>query len=934
MPRRKSHYKDVLKFWRSIETFGLPDIPNQNKLGPGKEMYAIDPDEPLPWEDERYRYPAERKQWRHTLYFHIVAKEDVMKLLEKSASRPADEYRDPVGGLTCLSAIVVDQNGQPNERTYVRSTFAYGIKILRERGNPEELQEQLKTAYDDFKLRFGTPEKTAVVEEDEYEEEEYDDEFEDEDDATQETPPAEAAPLSWEQLEKELEDLAKLINGQLTPDPLIVCLSEQVAGKSEPEAPFLNSYYLNDLNTLIAQKANLGQPLETYLTAEVNENARRNMLETGALLEYIDPRRQHPGRWPANPEHGLYTAQVAALHLTIPSLQREPGLWGINGPPGTGKTTLLREVIASAIVSRAQRLLKSDVSKLFGAKSIEIVDYVRYYEADSKVFGNEGILVSSNNNSAVENISRELPSLDSIDGDEFGDEANYFSTIAQNLYPETECWGLLSAVLGNATNRYNFNKGFWFDQRHGMDVFLSSQDDPTLRKTHQDHFASTASELQTLLSEYADYQALAAEHHRAVVNGSALKAERTAATLTRDYKIPAANLPDVHFRQRSLQEIHKMTPYSSMVVNTLRSRIFLKSLDLHQHAILANAKQFRSNLSAFVDLLSGKNAGKMDEPIRKALWDSFFFCVPLVSATLASVERLFTRMGQGSIGWLLLDEAGQANPASACGAIWRSQRCILIGDTLQVPPVVTIPEGLTDFLQDQYKYPEAHWSPLYSSAQRLADRATMVGAEIDIAASPVWTGVPLRAHRRCQEPMFSLANAIAYNDQMVKLTVDQETRPPLPKSCWIDTKGGHMTNRHTVTEEITVVRQLLIQLSSADYGTEKEVYIISPFRTVGDHCRDEFVRKTNKIHSGTIHTFQGKEADIVLLVLGTERKNAGARQWASSIPNMLNVAITRAKKRLYVIGNRQDWSNCRYFDQMAKALPVMQYNPAQGVNFF
>ena len=143
-----------------------------------------------------------------------------------------------------------------------------------------------------------------------------------------------------------------------------------------------------------------------------------------------------------------------------------------------------------------------------------------------------------------------------------------------------------------------------------------------------------------------------------------------------------------------------------------------------------------------------------------------------------------------------------------------------------------------------------------------------------------------------------------------------------------------MTNRHTVTEEITVVRQLLIQLSSAGYGTEKEVYIISPFRTVGDHCRDEFVRKTNKILSGTIHTFQGKEADIVLLVLGTERKNAGARQWASSIPNMLNVAITRAKKRLYVIGNRQDWSNCRYFDQMAKALPVMQYNPAQGVNFF
>jgi superfamily I DNA and/or RNA helicase len=107
-----------------------------------------------------------------------------------------------------------------------------------------------------------------------------------------------------------------------------------------------------------------------------------------------------------------------------------------------------------------------------------------------------------------------------------------------------------------------------------------------------------------------------------------------------------------------------------------------------------------------------------------------------------------------------------------------------------------------------------------------------------------------------------------------------------------------MIDRHTVTEEIAVLEQLLAQLSPAGYGNKKEAYIISPFRKVGRHCRDKFDRKTNKIHSGTIHTFQGKEADLVLLVLGTERKNAVARQWASSIPNMLDVAVTRAKTTL------------------------------------
>lgn len=82
--------------------------------------------------------------------------------------RSSDKFRDPVNGATCLSVIVVDQYGQPNERSYTRNTFSYGIKILRERRDPEELQELLKSAYEDYKLRFGKPEKTAVPDEEEY----------------------------------------------------------------------------------------------------------------------------------------------------------------------------------------------------------------------------------------------------------------------------------------------------------------------------------------------------------------------------------------------------------------------------------------------------------------------------------------------------------------------------------------------------------------------------------------------------------------------------------------------------------------------------------------------------------------------------------------------------------------------------------------------
>src|SRR5260221_10142372 len=61
MARKKSHYADVLRFWRSIETFGLPDIPDPKRLGPGKELYKLEPGEELPWEHEDFAYAEQGK---------------------------------------------------------------------------------------------------------------------------------------------------------------------------------------------------------------------------------------------------------------------------------------------------------------------------------------------------------------------------------------------------------------------------------------------------------------------------------------------------------------------------------------------------------------------------------------------------------------------------------------------------------------------------------------------------------------------------------------------------------------------------------------------------------------------------------------------------------------------------------------------------------
>jgi superfamily I DNA and/or RNA helicase len=114
-----------------------------------------------------------------------------------------------------------------------------------------------------------------------------------------------------------------------------------------------------------------------------------------------------------------------------------------------------------------------------------------------------------------------------------------------------------------------------------------------------------------------------------------------------------------------------------------------------------------------------------------------------------------------------------------------------------------------------------------------------------------------------------------------------------------------------------------------------DLYIITPFVIVADRLRkrvresgvlggwideDEW-RWTNE-RIGTVHEAQGREAEAVILVLGAPHPaQTGARGWAGGRPNLLNVAVTRAKEAVYVIGNRQFWRNVGVFKELDRRLP-------------
>lgn len=68
---------------------------------------------------------------------------------------------------------------------------------------------------------------------------------------------------------------------------------------------------------------------------------------------------------------------------------------------------------------------------------------------------------------------------------------------------------------------------------------------------------------------------------------------------------------------------------------------------------------------------------------------------------------------------------------------------------------------------------------------------------------------------------------------------------------------------------------------------------------------------------GTVHTVQGREAEVVFFLLGAPNaEQRSARGWAGGRPNLLNVAMTRAKEAVYVIGNRALWKSAGVFQSL------------------
>lgn len=760
----------------------------------------------------------------------------------------------------------------------------------------------------------------------------------------------------------------------------------------------LMSFYIDALSEApseMSKKFILG--IDNKEKKDVNDS-----LSIRKKINELDVFKAAPARWASkfSPNY----AQQAAINLFLKNYNQEENLFSVNGPPGTGKTTLLKDIIANIVVKRAKACidLKFNIFKEPGSNTIK-----------EELVGKYEIFVVSNNNKAVENISLELPQIKSMDFAYINKVKEDFllSSVVDNFYG-FKAWGLISARLGNAKNISDFKASLDvlknFDTPHkninsllqdlGKKFKLLSEQIQTqetiFKKVVDVANGKIQNEIDLIVSKKEQLQQKV-EHNQAIINdlrqkitSSKVKFEilkeriellkskmslkdrfmkfifkqlneeisDTALELNElkeflynsenskhicEQKIKAKlleieelttqltikqkqldqdlnllkvinyRLPNDEYFSQDERDIQLNSIFNDPSYLKNKAELFFVSLQILEAISIKNFAKLKNNIDYyFTNRLAKGLSGKEKEDVENGFC-SIFFITPVVSSSLAASYNMLKNVSK--LGTLLCDESGQATPQSLVGVLNRAKNALIVGDPLQVEPVFTAPISLIRKFQDVFKLDDIY-NPQCSSAQKLADLANKYGSYY----GETWVGMPLVVHRRCINPMFDISNKISYEDKMV-LPEDVQADAKLenlPESCWIDvvsTANDFPNNGNSSTKEQEAFQQFF---EKYEHDLADNTYVISPFKTIKSL---EFKGIDKDKQLGTIHTFQGKEAAVVFFLIGGNVKRK-AKDWVVSKPNILNVAVTRAKQRIYIIGDYDECKGLPYFQDVTKML--------------
>lgn len=250
----------------------------------------------------------------------------------------------------------------------------------------------------------------------------------------------------------------------------------------------------------------------------------------------------------------------------------------------------------------------------------------------------------------------------------------------------------------------------------------------------------------------------------------------------------------------------------------------------------------------------------------------------VLSTTFSARTCVFT---DRTYDYIIMDEASQVSIDTGALALTCATNAVIVGDTLQLPNVVTDEDRIKlDAIMKQYNIDEGYNCAKNNFLQSVLD---------------VIKGMPetlLREHYRCHPRIINFCNQKFYGGNLLIMTEDKGEKDVLTAIRTV--KGNHAVNHFNQREIDVVKKEVLPKLK--DFNS---IGIVTPY----NNQVEAFNRQLGNVKAGTIHKYQGREKDAIIMSTVDNQITDFADD-----ANMLNVAVSRAKKKFCLImtGNEQE----------------------------
>jgi AAA domain len=265
--------------------------------------------------------------------------------------------------------------------------------------------------------------------------------------------------------------------------------------------------------------------------------------------------------------------------------------------------------------------------------------------------------------------------------------------------------------------------------------------------------------------------------------------------------------------------------------------------------------------------------------------------LPLWVGTVTDVDDLLPRV-PGLFDLVVLDEASQIDQIAGAGALLRGARGVVVGDPRQLRHV--------SFLSDEAVAAAVSTHGLDAHASRVDVRRA---SALDVAAGAA-TVTWLDEHFRSVPHLIEFSARRFYEGRLAVAT-----RHPANESAdAITTLHVDLDAPDAADQAKNELAAALDQIEHLAARGQRDIGVVTPFREIADALQAGIMERYDLddvdrmgLRVGTVHAFQGSEADNVVLVLGLAPGDPVNRRRFVEDPNLFNVMVTRARRHLVVV---------------------------------